>query len=94
MRERVAAGDADGAVAAIPDEAVEAMTVSGAPNQIHARVAALRRAGVQTVGVNPFPPGVWYPLYQGHFPDGFPMRESPFPAYLGQMDDALRLIGG
>ena len=94
VRERVAAGDADGAVAAIPDEAVEAMTVSGAPNQIHARVAALRGAGVQTVGVNPSPPGVWYPLYQGHFPDGFPMREFSFPAYLGQMDDALRLIGG
>ena len=94
VRERVAAGDADGAVAAIPDEAVEAMTVSGAPDQIHARVAALRGAGVQTIGVNPSPPGVWYPLYQGHFPDGFPMREFSFPAYLGQMDDVLRLIGG
>ena len=44
--------------------------------------------------MNPSPPGLWYPLYQGHFPDGFPMREFSFPAYLGQMDDALRLIGG
>ncbi|HEY7692497.1 MAG TPA: LLM class flavin-dependent oxidoreductase [Gaiellaceae bacterium] len=94
LRERVAALDADGAIAAIPDEAVGAMTVSGTPDQIHARVGELRAAGVQTVAVNPSPPGIWYPLYQGHFPDGFPMREFSFPAYLGQMDDALRLIGG
>jgi probable F420-dependent oxidoreductase len=94
LKERVAAGDADGAMAAIPDEAVEAMTVSGTPDEVGRRVEALRAAGVQTVGVNPSPPGVWYPLYQGHFPDGFPMPEFSFPAYLGQMDDALRLIGG
>src|SRR5262249_44679727 len=31
LQERVAAGDADGAIAAIPEEAVEAMTVSGTP---------------------------------------------------------------
>jgi alkanesulfonate monooxygenase SsuD/methylene tetrahydromethanopterin reductase-like flavin-dependent oxidoreductase (luciferase family) len=94
LRERVAALDAEGAIAAIPDEAVAAMTVSGAPDEIRARADELRAAGVQTVAVNPSPPGLWYPLYQGHFPDGFPMREFSFPAYLGQMDDALRLIGG
>jgi alkanesulfonate monooxygenase SsuD/methylene tetrahydromethanopterin reductase-like flavin-dependent oxidoreductase (luciferase family) len=94
LRERVAAGDADGAIAAITDDAVAAMTVSGTPEEIHRRADELRAAGVTTVAVNPSPPGVWYPLYQGHFPDGFPMREFSFPAYLGQMDDALRLIGG
>ena len=94
LGERVAAGDADGAIASIPDEAVEAMTVSGTPDEIQRRVEELRAAGVQTVGVNPSPPGVWYPLFQGHFPEGFPMREFSFPDYLGQMDDALRLIGG
>ena len=94
LRERVGALDADGAIAAIPDEVVAAMTVSGTPDEIQSRVDELRGAGVRTVAVNPSPPGLWYPLYQGHFPDGFPMREFSFPAYLGQMDDALRLIGG
>jgi len=94
LRERVVALDADGAMASITDEAVAAMTVSGTPDEIRSRVDELRAAGVRTVAVNPSPPGLWYPLYQGHFPDGFPMREFSFPAYLGQMDDALRLIGG
>jgi len=94
LRERVAALDADGAIAAIPDEAVAAMTVSGTPDEIQRRADELRATGVRTVAVNPSPPGLWYPLYQGHFPDGFPMREFSFPEYLGQMDDALRLIGG
>jgi probable F420-dependent oxidoreductase len=94
LRGRVGALDAEGAMAAIPDEAVAAMTVSGTPDEIRSRVDELRAAGVRTVAVNPSPPGLWYPLYQGHFPDGFPMREFSFPAYLEQMDDALRLIGG
>jgi probable F420-dependent oxidoreductase len=94
VKERVAALDADGALAAIPDEAADAMTVSGTADDVRRRVEELRAAGVQTVAVNPSPPGLWYPLYQGHFPDGFPMREFSFPAYLGQMDDALRLVGG
>jgi len=46
------------------------------------------------VARNPSPPGLWYPLYRGHFPEGFPMRDFSFPDYLKQMDDALRLIGG
>jgi alkanesulfonate monooxygenase SsuD/methylene tetrahydromethanopterin reductase-like flavin-dependent oxidoreductase (luciferase family) len=94
IQERVAAGDADGALAAISDEMADRMTVSGSPDDVHRRVGELRAAGVATVAVNPSPPGIWYPLYQGHFPDGFPMREFSFPAYLKQMDDALRLIGG
>jgi probable F420-dependent oxidoreductase len=94
LQERVAALDAEGAIAAIPDEAADAMTVSGTADDVQRRVEELRAAGVATVAVNPSPPGVWYPLYQGHFPDGFPMREFSFPDYLGQMDEALRLIGG
>jgi probable F420-dependent oxidoreductase len=94
VRERVDALDADGALSAITDEAADAMTVSGSPDDVRRRVEELRSAGVGTVAVNPSPPGLWYPLYQGHFPDGFPMREFSFPEYLKQMDDALRLIGG
>jgi probable F420-dependent oxidoreductase len=94
VQARVAALDAEGALAAIPDEVADAMTVSGTPDDVRRRVEELGAAGVQTVAVNPSPPGLWYPLYQGHFPEGFPMREFSFPAYLGQMDDALRLIGG
>ncbi len=94
LQERVAALDPDGALRAIPDEAADAMTVSGSPDDIRRRVEELQGAGVGTVALNPSPPGLWYPLYQGHFPEEFPMREFSFPAYLGQMDDALRLIGG
>jgi probable F420-dependent oxidoreductase len=94
IQERVAAGDADGALAAIGDEIADAMTVSGTSDDVRRRVGELRDAGVDTVAVNPSPPGLWYPLYQGHFPEGFPMPEFSFPEYLGQMDDALRLIGG
>ncbi len=94
VQERVQALDADGALAAITDEVADAMTVSGTPEDVARRVEELRAAGVATVAVNPSPPGLWYPLYQGHFPHGFPMREFSFPDYLGQMDDALRLIGG
>ena len=94
IRERVEALDADGALAAITDEVADAITVSGSAEDVRRRVEELRRAGVGTVAVNPSPPGLWYPLYQGHFPEGFPMREFSFPAYLQQMDDALRLIGG
>ena len=94
VRERVAALDADGALAAITDEVADAVTVSGSPEDVQRRVEELRGAGIGTVAVNPSPPGLWYPLYQGHFPDRFPMREFSFPDYLQQMDDALRLIGG
>jgi alkanesulfonate monooxygenase SsuD/methylene tetrahydromethanopterin reductase-like flavin-dependent oxidoreductase (luciferase family) len=94
IRERVEALDADGALAAITDEVADAITVSGSAEDVRRRVEELRRAGVGTVAVNPSPPGLWYPLYQGHFPEGFPMREFSFPAYLQQIDDALRLIGG
>jgi probable F420-dependent oxidoreductase len=94
IRERVNALDADGALAAITDEVADAITVSGSAEDVLRRVEELRAAGVETVAINPSPPGLWYPLYQGHFPEGFPMREFSFPAYLQQIDDALRLIGG
>jgi probable F420-dependent oxidoreductase len=94
VQERVAGLDAERALAAITDEVADAMTVSGSPDDVGRRVEELRAAGVGTVAVNPSPPGLWYPLYQGHFPDGFPMLEFSFPDYLKQMDDVLRLIGG
>jgi len=93
IQEQVAAGDADGALALITDELVDAVTVSGSPDNVARRVDALRAAGLDTVAVNPSPPGIWYPLYQGHFPDTFRMPEFSFPDYLKQMDDALRLVG-
>jgi probable F420-dependent oxidoreductase len=94
IQERVAAGDADGALALIGDELVDAVTISGSPDNIRRRIEALRAAGLDVVAVNPSPPGIWYPLYQGQFPEGFRMPEFSFPDYLAQMDDALRLIGG
>ena len=53
VRERVSVLDADGAITAIPDDAVAAMTVSGTPEQIRGRIDELRAAGVHTVAVNP-----------------------------------------
>ena len=45
------------------------------------------------VALNPSPPDVWFPLYQGHFPDSAlaQIPEFSFPAYLGVIDATLDL---
>ncbi len=93
IQERVDAGDIDGALGLVTDEMADAMTIAGSPDNVRRRIAQYRDAGLTTVGLNPSPPNVWFPLYQGHFPDSAlaQIPEFSFPAYLGVIDSTLDL---
>jgi alkanesulfonate monooxygenase SsuD/methylene tetrahydromethanopterin reductase-like flavin-dependent oxidoreductase (luciferase family) len=82
IQELVAAGAVNEAIASVPDEMADALTVSGSPDHIRERVAAYRAAGAKTVVLNPSAPNAWFPLYEGHFPDGAVPPDFDFPAYL------------
>ena len=92
LRERVAAGDAEGALAAIPDEMIDALTLSGSPANVRRRIAELRAAGLDHVCLNPCPPGTWFPLYEGHLAR-VPGPELDFRAFLRVVSDTIELIG-
>jgi len=93
IQERVDAGDIDGALGLVTDEMADAMTIAGSPDNVRRRIAEYRDAGLTTVALNPSPPDVWFPLYQGHFPDSAVAKipEFSFPAYLGVIDATLDL---
>jgi probable F420-dependent oxidoreductase len=91
IQERVGAGDVDGALALVTDEVADAVTLAGSRKHVRARIEAYRAAGLDTIALNPSPPGAWFPLYEGHFPADARPPELSFPAYLGVIDDALRL---
>ncbi len=93
IQERVDAGDVDGALALVTPEMANAVTIAGSPDNVRRRIDAYRAAGLTTVALNPSPPDVWFPLYQGHFPDDALARmpEFSFPAYLGVIDSTLEV---
>jgi alkanesulfonate monooxygenase SsuD/methylene tetrahydromethanopterin reductase-like flavin-dependent oxidoreductase (luciferase family) len=93
IQERVDAADVDGALALVTDEMADAMTIAGSPDHVRGRIEQYRDAGLTTIALNPSPPDVWFPLYQGHFPDAALARipEFSFPAYLGVIDATLEL---
>jgi probable F420-dependent oxidoreductase len=95
IQERVDAGDVQGALALCTDEMADALTIAGSPENVRRRIAEYRDAGLTTVALNPSPPDVWFPLYQGHFPDSAlaQIPEFSFPAYLGVIDATLELAG-
>jgi probable F420-dependent oxidoreductase len=86
---RFAAGDVPGALETVSDEMADAVTIAGSPDHVRDRVDAYQEAGLDTIGLNPSPPDVFFPLYEGHFPDGTAFPEFSFPAYLGVFDDVL-----
>lgn len=94
IQELVDAGDVDGALAVVSDEMADAVTIAGSVENARRRIDEYSAAGLTTVALNPSPPGLWFPLYQGHFPDAALARlpEFSFPAYLGVIDDALGLL--
>jgi probable F420-dependent oxidoreductase len=94
IQERVAAGDVDGALAAVTDEIADAMTLAGPADHVRARIAEYGDAGLDTVALNPSPPNVFFPLYEGHFPEGTAFPEFSFPGYLGVIERTLALEGG
>ena len=93
IQERVDAGDIDGALGLVTDEMANAMTIAGSPDDVRRRIAEYRDAGLTTVALNPSPPDVWFPLYQGHFPDSALAKipEFSFPAYVSVIDATLDL---
>jgi probable F420-dependent oxidoreductase len=93
VQERVARGDMKGAISVIPDEMADALTIAGDPEHVRARIEEYRQAGLTSLHLNPSPPGVYFPLYEGHFPEGAELPEFDFPAYLGVVERTLALRG-
>jgi len=93
IRELVTAGVVNEAIAAVPDEMADALTVSGSPDHMRERVAAYRAAGATTVVLNPSAPNAWFPLYEGHFPDGAVPPAFDFPAYLDVIGTTISGLG-
>ena len=94
IQERVAAGDAAGALTLVTDEMADAVTIAGSGEHARARIEAYREAGLGSVALNPSAPGSWFPLHQGHFPQGTEFPEFDFAGYLASLDDTLGLLGG
>jgi probable F420-dependent oxidoreductase len=86
---RFEAGDVPGALDVVTEEMADAVTIAGPPGHVRERLEAYREAGLGTIGLNPAPPDVFFPLYEGHFPDGAAFPEFSFPAYLAAFDGVL-----
>jgi alkanesulfonate monooxygenase SsuD/methylene tetrahydromethanopterin reductase-like flavin-dependent oxidoreductase (luciferase family) len=89
IRAHVARGDLRAAVAAVPDAMADALTLSGTAEHVRARVEEYRAAGLTGVMLNPSPPGGWFPLYEGHFPDGAELPPFDFAGFLGVLDQTV-----
>ncbi|MGH9580296.1 MAG: LLM class flavin-dependent oxidoreductase, partial [Terriglobales bacterium] len=82
IQELVARGDLKGALRLVTDEMAATFTLAGTPEQVGRRIADYRAAGATTVVLNPSPPGIYFPLFQGHFPDSVELPPFSFPDYL------------
>jgi probable F420-dependent oxidoreductase len=92
IQSRVAAGDTRGAIGLVPDEMADALTLSGSPENVLRRIESYREAGLTGVMLNPSAPGGWFPLYEGHFPEGAEIPEFDFPGFLRVVDDTIELL--
>jgi alkanesulfonate monooxygenase SsuD/methylene tetrahydromethanopterin reductase-like flavin-dependent oxidoreductase (luciferase family) len=88
---RFEAGDVPGALGVVTEEMADAVTIAGPADHVHERLDAYREAGLGTIGLNPAAPGVFFPLYEGHFPEGAAFPTFSFPAYLDAIDDVLAI---
>ncbi|MGH9702926.1 MAG: LLM class flavin-dependent oxidoreductase [Candidatus Acidiferrales bacterium] len=93
IRERFARKDMKGALSVITNEMADAFTLAGPPDHVRQRVEEYHAAGVKHVALNPSPPGVYFPLFQGHFPEGVEMPPFSFPAYLKVIGDVIDTMG-
>lgn len=89
IQERVARADMDGALAVVTEEMADAFSVSGTPEHAHQRIADYRAAGLTTVVLNPSPPGIYFPLFEGHFPPDAVLPEFSFPDFLQVIQDTI-----
>ena len=92
VKEKISVRDFAGALAAIPLEMVDALTLSGSADHIHERVRAYHEAGVHIAQALPTPPGVYYPLYEGHL-EGAPFPEFSFPDFLASIERMVNRLG-
>jgi probable F420-dependent oxidoreductase len=93
IQELVEKGNAKHAVESVSDAMADAFTVSGRPDHARARIAAYRKAGATTVVLNPSPPGIYFPLFQGHFPAGTEFPPFNFPEYVKTIEKILDVMG-
>ena len=92
IQERVAKGDMHGALAAVSNEMADAFTLAGSGENVRHRIAEYHAACVNTVCLNPSPPSVYFPLFQGHLPDGVELPSFSFPEYLRVVNECVNLF--
>jgi probable F420-dependent oxidoreductase len=93
IQELVGKGKADKALEAVPDAMADALTISGSPAHARERIRAFREAGLTAVALNPSPPGIYFPLHAGHFPEGTTFPPFSFPAYEQVIRNVIELMG-
>jgi alkanesulfonate monooxygenase SsuD/methylene tetrahydromethanopterin reductase-like flavin-dependent oxidoreductase (luciferase family) len=93
IQQRVAAGDPAGATRLVPDEMADALTISGPVEHVRERIAQYRAAGMDTVVLNPSPPGGLFPLYEEHFPQGSPLPELDYGAFVDVVRRTIAMGG-
>jgi len=75
MRAHLTRGDMAGALRAVTDAMVDTFTFSGTAAAVRKRLLSVLGAGVSSVYLLPVPPGHFYPLFKGHFPDSIAVPE-------------------
>jgi probable F420-dependent oxidoreductase len=91
VAEQFARGDVPAALDVVTEEMADAVTIAGSRDHVRARMDAYREAGLDTLALNPAPPDVYFPLYEGHFPERTALPEFSFPAYLSAFDGVVEL---
>jgi hypothetical protein len=71
---------------------VDALTLTGTSDHIRERMLEYRAAGATTFVLNPSPPGTYFPLFQGQFPDAAEIPPFSFQNYLQVIHETLAFI--
>ena len=77
----------------VPDEMANALTLAGSGDNVRRRIEAYREAGLTGVMLNPSPPGGYFPLYEGHFPEDVELPAFDFPGFMSTLDATVELLG-
>jgi 5,10-methylenetetrahydromethanopterin reductase len=93
IRDRFAKKDIQGALRVITSEMADAFTLAGRADLVQKRIKEYQAAGVTQVALNPSPPGIYFPLFQGHFPEGVALPPFSFPDYLKVIGETIKAVG-
>ncbi len=93
LQQRVEEGEMEAALEAIPDEMANAATVGGSVDRALDRIRSYHEAGIDLVALNPSVPGGYYPLHEGHFPEGVEPPALRMDAYRTVVGDTINLLG-